>query len=209
MPTDNENNNDNTGEIKRPQKQTVRNDLIELLAKRLVKTINEKADKQLTQGIEQLPSTPQEVRALPFYESALSALQYQRDNYLVGTGYANRRQRLRSRGIINYPLYRLPYDSTALGNVQITSLGAWFIPSQTIKDALLPIVVSLPSGVLKDTITDAVANSIPLAQPQLDRAVKNSVLSFMNNPDMRALIKSRAGGYMSSREETVQGDLND
>lgn len=186
-------------------KLTVRHDIIDLLAKRIVKKINQKAEKQLQQVVEQLPATPQEVRALPFYDSVLSSIQYQRDNYLVGAGYANRRQRLRSRGIITYPLYRLPYDSTSLGNIQITQLGASFIPSETIKGALLPIIVSLPSGILKDTITNAVASSIPLAQPQLDNAVKRSVLSFMDNPNMRALIKSRAGGYMSSRDDPTIG----
>jgi hypothetical protein len=97
----------------------------------------------------------------------------------------------------------MPFDSTALGNIQIVNLGASFIPSQTIKDALLPIVLNLPSGALKNTITDAVANAIPLAQPQLDRAVKDSLLSFMDNPEMRQMIKSRAGGLvMSGRDES-------
>lgn len=183
------------------QGRTVRHDITELFAKRLVRRIHQKAEQPLEKLKEQLPSTPEQVRALPFYDSALNALRFQRDNYLVGPKYAGRRQRLRDRGILNYPFYRMPFESTALGNIQIVGVGASFIPSATIKDALLPIVVSLPSGALKDTITDAVANAIPLAQPQLDRAVKYSLLTFMDNPDMRRMIKSRAGGYMISRDD--------
>lgn len=183
--------------------QTVRQDIADLLARRIVKKIDQNIDKPLQQVKESLPSSKEDVRSLPFFGSALNALRYQRDSYLVGTGYATRRQRLRDRGIMNYPVYRMPFDSTALGNIQIVNLGAWFIPSKTIKDALLPLVVSLPSGVLKDTITDAVANAIPLAQPQVDQAVKDSLLGFMNNPEMRQMIKSRAGGMVTSgREES-------
>jgi hypothetical protein len=191
------------------REQTVRHDLIDLFAKRLVKRINKKADKPLEQVKEHLPSTPEQVRALPFYDSALDALRFQRDNYLVGTGFAKRGQKLRDRGIVNFPFFRMPFDSTALGNIQIIGVGASFIPSATIKDALLPIVVSLPSGVLKETITDAVANAIPLAHPQLDRAVKYSILTFMDNPEMRRMIKSRAGGYMISRDDDSSTGLQE
>jgi hypothetical protein len=185
--------------------QTVRQDITDLLARRIVRRIEQQLHEThvLEQVKEKLPASTEEIRALPFYGSTLNALRYQRDNYLVGPGYANRRQRLRDRGLMNYPIYRMPFDSTALGNVQIVNFGASFIPSETVKDLLLPIVLSLPSGVLKETITDAVANAIPLAQPQLDSAVKNSLLSFMDNPEMRQMIKSRAGGLvMSDRDES-------
>ena len=179
--------------------QTVRQDITDLLARRIVRRIEQPLyETQVEQVKEKLPASKEEVRALPFYGSALNALKYQRDNYLIGPGYANRRQRLRDRGLVNYPVYRMPFDSTALGNVQIVNLGVSFIPSSTVKDLLLPIVLSLPSGALKETITDAVANAIPLAQPQLDSAVKNSLLSFMDNPEMRQMIKSRAGGLVMS-----------
>jgi len=182
--------------------QTIRQDITELLARRIVRRIEQNLDKPVEEIKSKLPASEEEVRSLPFYGSTLNALKYQRDHYLVGPGYANRRQRLRDRGLMNYPVYRMPFDSTALGNIQIVNLGASFIPSKTIKDLLLPIVIALPSGVLKDTITDAVANAIPLAQPQLDSAVKNSLLNFMSNPEMRQMIKSRAGGLvMSGRDE--------
>lgn len=183
--------------------QTVRQDIVDLLARRIVRKIEQKIDEPLEQAKERLPSSREEIRSLPFYGSTLNALKFQRDNYLVGTGYATRRQRLRHRGIMNYPLYRLPFDSTALGNIQIVALGASFIPSTTVKDLLLPIVVGLPSGVLKDPITNAVANAIPLAQPLLDSAVKNSLINFMDNPEMRQMIKSRAGGLVMGRKEDI------
>jgi hypothetical protein len=85
----------------------------------------------------------------------------------------------------------MPRDATASGYIQIVNLGSWFIPSSTVKESLLPIVVSLPSGPLKDTITNTVCNAIPLAQPPLDRAVKNAILGFIDSPQMRQMVKNR------------------
>lgn len=179
---------------------SVRQDLIDIFAKQIVSKFHKNADKPIEQMKNMLPSTADEVRDLPFYESTLEAVRYQRDNYLVGTTYAERRTRQRPQGIHAPPLHRITYYPNALANIQLLAVGASFIPSQTVQKALLPIVVGLPSGVLRDPITNAVANAIPLAQPQLDRAVKNSVLAFMGNPHWRQVIKNRAGGYMGSRD---------
>jgi hypothetical protein len=181
-----------TVEVSRP------NPIIELLAKRLVKTATEKAQKPIQQLRENLPSNPEEIRKLPFYDATLQTLQWQRDNYLVGTDYAD--QRKLERPLRISPIPRMPYDATALGSIQIVNLGSWFIPSPTVKDALLPIVVSLPSGALKEPITNAVANAVPLAQPQLDRVVKNSLKAFMQNPHWRQVIKNRTKGYIGRRD---------
>jgi len=51
--------------------------------------------------------------------------------------------------------------------------------------------LSLPSGALNDTITSTVSNTIALAQPSLDIAMKNAVLGVFDDPQIRQLIKSR------------------
>jgi hypothetical protein len=90
----------------------------------------------------------------------------------------------------------MPFDATASGHIQLVNIGQSFIPSQTIKNLLLPIVLDLPTGALRVPITNAVANSLPLAQPALDRAVKSAILNFMGNPNARQVIKNRTQGVL-------------
>jgi hypothetical protein len=180
---------------------SARQKIIELFAKRLVKNATEKAQKPIQQLCDNLPSDAQAIRKLPFYDSTLQAIQWQRDNYLVGKEYAERRT---TRQGIDSPSPRMPFDATALGNLQIVKLGSWFVPSTTVKDALLPIVISLPSGALREPILNTTVNAIPLAQPLVDRAVKNAMLEFMDNPHWRQVIKNQSNRYMvSSRDETA------
>ena len=184
-----------------------RNDLIGILADKAVNAIHENLDPEgpIIQQLldETLPSDPVSVRTqLPFYDSAVDALKYQRDNYLLGTKYANKKQLQRERQQLFPPALRfsvgsprMPHDATALGlglaYAQIVNLGTWFVPSETINSALLPIVLSLPSGALNDTITSTVSNAIPLAQPPLDVAMKDAVMGVINDPQIRQMIKSR------------------
>lgn len=182
-----------------------RNDLIGILANKVVDGIHKNLDPDgplIQQLLEQhLPKDQVSVRTkLPFYESTVDALKYQRDNYLLGTSYANKRQVHLDRAKRLFPPSqrfsapggpRMPRDATALGYSQIVNLGSWFVPSETIMEALLPIVISLPSGVLKETITSTVANAIPLAQPLLDVAMKNAVMGVIQDPQIRQMIKSR------------------
>jgi len=185
---------------------SARQDIINLLAGRLAKAAVEKAQKPLEKIKEQLPQDSKEVRELPFYDAALQAIQYQRDNYLVGSGYARSQQQRRTNSI-SQPLAlsdslrhfsSLPYDSNALGSIQIAQLGSWFIPSPTVKDALLPIVLTLPSGSLRSPILNSTVNAIPLAQPLVDHAVKSSLMTFMSNSEWRQVIKLRTQGLISS-----------
>eukprot|EP00934_Nitzschia_sp_Nitz4_P002335 Nitzschia sp. Nitz4//scaffold82_size85912//56323//56940//NITZ4_005147-RA/size85912-processed-gene-0.14-mRNA-1//1//CDS//3329558853//2335//frame0 len=190
-------------EATKESNQTVRQDFIDVFTLRVTKALSKHLDKTVSQVDGKFPSNAEDVRSLPFYNSTLDAIKYQRDNYLVGSEYASRRQRDRNRNILSNPDKPIPFDSKALGNEQIVNLGAWFIPSPTIQNALLPVVVSLPSGVLRETITNTVANAIPLAQPLLDDAVKWSLMQVLDNPEWRQLIKNRAGGYMSSRRGSI------
>eukprot|EP00980_Cylindrotheca_fusiformis_P007080 scaffold1482_cov120-Cylindrotheca_fusiformis.AAC.22 len=178
-----------------------RGQLIDAFAKRIANVATAKAEQPLQEVRKNLPNTPEQVRDLPFYDSTLNALKYQRDNYLVGELYAERRRRQRDKDpFAPAALNRMPYDARALGSVQTIKLGSWFIPSPTVRDALLPIVVGLPSGVLREPILNATVNAIPLAQPSLDRVVKYSLLQFMDDPQWREVMKSQTNTYISYRE---------
>ncbi|KAG7343296.1 hypothetical protein IV203_021241 [Nitzschia inconspicua] len=171
-----------------------RDNIVDLIADKVVDAIRENSKAPVEQALEEhLPTDSEGVRNLPFYNATLEALRYQRDNYLVGTTYAKRSEKQRQGRLFPSPRLfpRMPRDATALGYVQLTQLGSWFVPSTTIKEALMPIVISLPSGALKDTITVSVANAIPLAQPSLDNAVKNAILNFIDSPQMRQMVKNR------------------
>jgi hypothetical protein len=200
-----------------------RDDFIGILADRVVKVINENYTENINEPIIQqtlerfLPSTKENIRTdLPFYNSIVDILKYQRDNYLVGTKYAEQKQQYQQRqfpftnsrfgSAIGSP--RMPNDTTALGYIQIVKLGSWFVPSKTIKDALLPIVISLPSGVLNDTITSTVSDAIPLAQPIVDSAMKDAVLGVINDPQIRQLIKSRTQKILSVNDDDNNNNNN-
>jgi hypothetical protein len=182
-----------------------RADLIDILASRVVKIINENVEEPIQQALDRLPADSASVRKLPFYDATFETLRFQRDNYLVGPSYAERKERQRRQP---FPSTRfipqMPFDATALGHIQLVHVGAWFIPSETIRTALLPIVVSLPSGALKDPIINTVSTAIPLAQPPLDRAVKSAILDVMDNPHMRQLVKNRTQRVL--RVDDVKND---
>lgn len=179
-----------------------RGNLLDAFAKRIVDTATAKAAEPLQEVRNNLPSTAEQVRDLPFYNSTLNALKYQRDNYLVGTMHAERRRKQREADpLITAPLnHQITYDAMALGSVQTIKLGSWFVPSPTVRDALLPIVVRLPSGVLREPILNAAVNAIPLGQPSLNRVVKDSLLQFMDDPSWRKVMKSQTNTYISYRE---------
>jgi len=160
---------------------------------------------------EHLPSDTESVRTkLPsLYGSALEALKQQRDNYLLSTDVdvgITKNTYAGSSSSSNIPRKGKPRESRTttttgnanantntnnLGYAQLVNLGAWFIPSETIKSALMPIVLDLPSGALRNTITTTVSNAIPLAQPPLDAALKSSVMGVIKDPRIRDTIKSR------------------
>lgn len=180
-----------------------RADLIDILAGRVVKILNEKAEEPIQQALDRLPADSASVRALPFYDSTLEALRFQRDSYLVGPAYADRKEKQRRQRLPpSRSIPQMPFDATALGHIQLVHVGAWFIPSETIRTALLPIVLSLPSGALKEPIVNTVSTAIPMAQPPLDRAVKNAILDVMDNPHMRQLVKNRTQRVLRVDEVT-------
>lgn len=166
------------------------------------------ADNATIAGVD-TPHDAPTIRDSELYQLALRSLLFQRDNYLVGKDYADQRnaqrrhqQRLHSvapfRPSLHLPLSRMPDDATALGNLQIGGLLQWFIPSPTVHRALLPIVVGLPTGALNEPILRAVANLIPLAQPNLDNVVKERIIWFLKDEHWRGVIKNSTKGYIAN-----------
>ena len=177
---------------------TARQDLIDVLALKLVKQFEKKGGKTLESYVKTklLLKDSKKVRDLPFYDTTFKAIQWQRDNYFVGPKYANRRNdngHLKSSSLLHS---RMPLDATCLGHIQLCQFGSSFVPSQTTQEMLLPVVISLPRGQLYQPITEAVSNAIPLGQPLLDSAVKHSLSTFLQDPKWRYVIKTQTKGYI-------------
>lgn len=150
---------------------------------------------------------PSEIRKTELYKVALNNLQWQRDNYLVGKDYADRRKLLRTqssedataeqtafnRGMLQQ---QIPFYATALGNIQLSALGSWFIPSNAVHYSVLPFVLDLPLGSMYVPILKATANLIPLSQGNLDKVLKTQIMWILKNQQWRDLIKSSTKGYI-------------
>ncbi len=199
-----------------------RNDLIGILATKVVDGMEKQLDPQgpMIQKLldDHLPKDRESVREkLPFYDSTIDNLKQQRDTYLLGANFKKQQQEQEQQqqqqqtskrfvfplalGSSHNNTPKMPLDSSALGYTQIVHIGSWFVPSKTIKESLLPIVVSLPSGALRDTITSTVTNAIPLAQPPLDVAMKNAVMGVIRDPQIREMIKSRTQKILRTEDD--------
>lgn len=157
-----------------------------------------------------IPTDPNMIRKTKLFQSSFKLIQWQRDNYLVGTEYASWRkserekEHERSRLIPamrnrNIRVSDLPYDPTALGHIQFSKLAVDFIPSETVYNAVLPLVVGLPMGPIFPIARSAVLSFIPAQQTRLDRIVKSSLLTYLDNPANRAAIKNTTQGFIYRR----------
>ncbi|KAL3921551.1 MAG: hypothetical protein SGARI_006655 [Bacillariaceae sp.] len=170
---------------------------------RMVAAIDENAEAPIEKALDDhLPKDAEAVRKLPFYNNTLEALRYQRDNYLVGTKYAERSEKQRQGRLFPSPRLfpRMTRDATALGHIQIVDVGSWFIPSSTIKESLMPIVIALPSTTWREPITTSVSNAIPVAQPSLDGAMKSAILNFIDSPQNRQMVKNRTQNILHAND---------
>lgn len=169
------------------------------------------------------------VKDSELYQAALRSLRWQRDAYLVGPDHANKRQVQRDNpdsvaetmqplnwndfsSIMIQPTTKktvsgLPYDASALGNVQLARLGEWFIPSRVVQKALLPMVLGLPRGPLYQPCYNVTTNLIPMSQPTLDRVMKNSIIWFLEDDQWKGVIKRSMNGYISTTYRDDSSDL--
>lgn len=202
------------------------------------------------------------LKDMKVYKNVLSAIQYQRDAYIMGTEYAEKRKGEREKEVdnsqsllnhgssdsdtveqslhqtalqsqdhpiqsssatsttngtvasagISYKDYldRYPNSvvraSSSLANTQLTALLTWFIPSQTMHNALLPMVLwtiapptpQLPEGgPLRKTINRSVCDLIPLSQGLLDGVMKDSILWVLSDESWRESVKGSSRNYLS------------
>lgn len=196
--------NDDTNTTKKSSPPTTaRQDLIDILAQKIVKQFKDKGEKPLDEYVKTklLPKDSKKIRDLPFYDTTFKAIQWQRDNYFVGPKYANLNRNPKS-SLSSLLHTRMPLDATCLGHIQLCQFGIGFVPSSTTKEMLLPIVISLPRGSLYQPIVDAVSNAIPLGQPLLDSAVKHSLSTFLQDPQWRYVIKTQTQGYIGINPNT-------
>lgn len=168
-----------------------------------------------------IPEDSEALRQSKVYQEAYKAIEWQRDNYVVGSDYANWRKKMRKgedrgsgMGVVGgLDQYRLvlppvPYEETALAHAQLADLAANFIPSPTVKQALLPLVVTLPCGPLLQPARNSLVNVVLGSQHNLDKVVKSSILTFLNNPANRAMIKNSTKGYIVSSATYRDGNAN-
>ncbi len=92
---------------------------------------------------------------------------------------------------------QIPFDATTLGHQQLVNLAAWFIPTQTVQQALVPLVISLPSGLLKEPITTGFVNLISEQQQNLDDVFKENLTYFFMGDHWREFVKDSASRYIT------------
>ncbi|GAX10217.1 hypothetical protein FisN_3Lh414 [Fistulifera solaris] len=152
-----------------------------------------------------IPTEPNMIRKTKLFQSAYKAIQWQRDNYLAGTEYANwrksEREKERERPIWhrNILVADIPYDPTALGHVQFSKLAVDFLPSEAMQNAILPLIVGLPMGPIFPLALSSVLSLIPSQQTRLDHVVKSSILTYLDNPANRVAIKNTTQGFIYRR----------
>ena len=143
-------------------------------------------------------------RGTPLYKSTLHALQWQRDNYLMGPDYADKRKAVREIRPNFLFLPRINYvksDPKAFGNIQLAHLGSWFIPSPAVKKALMPIVLDQPRGSLYKPAQRGIVGLIDSQQSNMDALVKQSVLDLLEQERLRHLVMNSTKGYIADRNQ--------
>jgi len=183
---------------------------------------SDKLISAITSRLDQwIPEDSEALRQSKVYQEAYKAIEWQRDNYVVGRDYANWRKKMRKgedrgsgMGIVggldqyHVVLPPVPYEETALAHAQLANLAANFIPSPTVKQALVPLVVTLPCGPLLQPARNSLVNVIVGSQYNLDKVIKSSILTFLNNPANRAMIKNSTKGYIVSSATYRDGNGN-
>lgn len=159
-----------------------------------------------------IPYTHKEIRETPVFRQLYRLIQFQRDQYLVGTEYAtwqqNERQRCEQAAALGVaaeliiqtdPSDQLPHDPTAYGHQQLPPLAANFIPSDTVRLATIPLVTPLATDTLYPMLRQACNDIIAGQQENLNAIVKSSLLDFLQNPSNRLAIKKSTHGFIDTK----------
>eukprot|EP00977_Amphora_coffeiformis_P024643 scaffold16508_cov133-Amphora_coffeaeformis.AAC.1 len=161
-----------------------------------------------------IPHNPQEIRQTALFSQLYRLIQFQRDQYLVGSEYAtwqhNERQQQSSNTTDNSttagggwiiqtdPNDRLPYDPTSLGHQQLARVAADFIPTATVRHATVPLLTPLATETLYPQLKQACNDVILGQQANLNQIVKDSLLAFLKNPQNRMAIKKTTSYRLDS-----------
>jgi hypothetical protein len=151
---------------------------------------------------------PETVRTTPLYSVIRRSVEWQRDNYLIGQQFADRRKKERANDTFYTKLLGsrtifslIPNtDMNALGLIQITGLAPSFLSSRTVYNSARPLVSALPYGALREPVYQATATLIPASQNTLDEVVKASLIQVFHNDQFKELVRSsfrnQAEGYL-------------
>jgi hypothetical protein len=163
---------------------------------------NNKSEDTTTNGFnvdQYIPKDPVALRKTAIFQSTYKILEWQRDNYLVGTEYAEWRKVERQKERPGPTMIsEIPFDPQALGHAQITNLASWFIPSETVRAAVLPLVTPLPMTTLFPITVPATVSILQGQQQNLDPLMKSALLEYLKNPDNRLAMKNSMQGYIAS-----------
>mmetsp|Transcript_25218 Transcript_25218/g.38818 ORF Transcript_25218/g.38818 Transcript_25218/m.38818 type:complete len:295 (+) Transcript_25218:82-966(+) len=91
---------------------------------------------------------------------------------------------------------KIPYDPTALGNIQLQRLGTWFIPSPTVFHVFQPMAVQLPKGPLYGAAFRGMSNLIPMQQAQMDQVMKTNLIWLLNNDEWKDIFKRTTNTHL-------------
>ena len=161
-------------------------------------TAKNSAESTLPFNIDQyIPQDGKEIQKTPIYKSAYRLIQWQRDNYLVGTEYANWRQEQRQKERPLTTSQEIPLDPTALGLPQLVRVASNYIPTTT--PLVVPLVSPLFSGpALYPTIVNSVVSVIQGQQRNLDNLVVWQLVQFLKNPQYRIAMKNSTQGFLAT-----------
>jgi hypothetical protein len=174
------------------------------------------------------------IREMKLYQNLLASVKYQRDAYIMGTDHAKLQKEQRDEfskdsslafpfgtimsttQLTTYQQYLdknplIPQANT-LASTQLTKLAAWFIPSQTMHNALLPTVLwtiappftppyNLPEGgpLRKQAVLSSSA-LIPLSQSLLDASMKNNIIWVLGDSSWRDSMKGTTRGMVGKMQ---------
>ena len=154
-----------------------------------------------------IPHSHEAIRQTPLFAQLYRLIQFQRDQYLVGTEYATWQQTERTTRRVTDPSDTLPYDRTAWGHPHLARIAADFIPTDTVRNAVVPLVTPLPTTTLYPLLQNACKDAILGQQANLNAIVKDSVLTFLKNPENRRAIKKSTYGFIETKyNEGGEGD---
>ena len=153
-----------------------------------------------------IPEDRQKLRGTALYKEAYKGIQWQRDNYLVGREYANWRIKERyrldrgsgtTRSIQSF-VDEIQFDDSALAHPLLARLAAPFIPSDSVKNALLPLLLPVLENRLYPIAQQGLVHIVESQRDNLHHVLKGQILQFLSNPQNRANTKSSTRGYIST-----------